>query len=349
MLFRALLTATFALGTSATMLQAQETAVAPAADAPAVETPEAAPAQPRIACEQPEFDFGEIDNNQVVEHTFVVRNDGDGVLEIARVRPACGCTVASISSQRLEPGQTADITSRLSLQGRVGVQHKTIAVESNDPNNPVFTLTMKGTALTEVVVNPQRIFVNDLMPDTPTEHRIDILSNASAPMTLRSASAGNPLLTTDIEVVEEGRRYAVIVRTPTNLPRGATYGRVLIETDNAKMPSIQVPFQFNVVGELAVAPEELAMVEQPESPISRNIVVRPGTVKEFKMLSAEAPLPDMEIVTREMGENGYMLQINNIRPTMDLNGTSITIKTDVPGLETIQVPFRVVPRPNPAP
>lgn len=302
--------------------------------------------QPRIVSDEPVMNYGEVDNNQVIEHTFVVRNDGDALLEISRVRPACGCTVANISSQRLAPGESAEITTRLNLQGRTGRQRKTMAVDSNDPNTPTLTLTMDGVALTEINVTPQRLLVNNIKQgEEPEVHRIDILSNASQPISIQSLSTGNPLVTAELETVEEGRRYAILVRTTGELPQGPTHGRIQVQTDHPRRPSIQIPFQFMVVGDITVAPQELAMVEQAEGTISRNVVLRPGIVKDFTIVSVTPPA-DTEIETsiRNIGV-GYMIQVNNIHPTMDLNGKSILIATDVPGMEELIVPFRVVARP----
>ncbi len=301
--------------------------------------------QPRIVSDEPVFEYGEVDNSQIIEHTFVVRNDGDALLEIHRVRAPCGCTVANISSQHLAPGESAEILTRLTLQGRTGRQRQTVAVDSNDPNTPTFNLVMDGIALTEITVTPRRLFVNDLKPGKNNVHTIDLLSNASDPIAIRSVHTGNPLVTAEVETVEEGRRYSLVVRTADEMPRGPTHGRIQVQTDSPRKPTIQIPFQFNVVGELAIAPQELAMVQQDEGTLSRNVVIRPGTIREFNLLSITAP-EDTEIETsiRNIGV-GYMVQVNNIRPTLDLNGKSLRIATDVPGMEEIVVPFRVVARP----
>ena len=55
----------------------------PAAKSPA---PAAAGSLGRIACDVPEHDWGSITAGQEVNHTFVVKNVGDGVLRILNAR-----------------------------------------------------------------------------------------------------------------------------------------------------------------------------------------------------------------------------------------------------------------------
>ena len=45
----------------------------------------------RLICDQASYDFGEMDNRKTVEHTFTVRNSGDGPIEITKIFSGCSC------------------------------------------------------------------------------------------------------------------------------------------------------------------------------------------------------------------------------------------------------------------
>jgi hypothetical protein len=45
-----------------------------------------AQAQPAIACDKPEHDFGKVAQGGEVEHIFKIKNKGKGVLKIERAR-----------------------------------------------------------------------------------------------------------------------------------------------------------------------------------------------------------------------------------------------------------------------
>jgi hypothetical protein len=59
-------------------------------DKPAPETAPNAPqasAPPRVQIDETSFDFGTVDEGEIVRHAFKVRNLGSGELQIARVNP----------------------------------------------------------------------------------------------------------------------------------------------------------------------------------------------------------------------------------------------------------------------
>ncbi len=58
--------------------------------------------------------FGLIPNIGQVEHTFILRNEGDKALHITRVQPACGCTVASLKDSVLAPGEATNLLIKFS-------------------------------------------------------------------------------------------------------------------------------------------------------------------------------------------------------------------------------------------
>ncbi|TNF72802.1 MAG: DUF1573 domain-containing protein, partial [Acidobacteria bacterium] len=51
-------------------------------------------AEPRAVVPETIKDFGTVQRGDRLAHRFVIRNDGDAILEITEVKPACGCTVA---------------------------------------------------------------------------------------------------------------------------------------------------------------------------------------------------------------------------------------------------------------
>jgi hypothetical protein len=52
-----------------------------------------------------------------VDHTFVLKNAGTSDLLITAIRPACGCTAANLTRQTIPPGESAELSTRLTLAG----------------------------------------------------------------------------------------------------------------------------------------------------------------------------------------------------------------------------------------
>ena len=57
-----------------------------AADSQGVEAEKPETAKPKIVFDQKDFDFGEVEAGQKIEHVFTFRNKGEGTLTIHKVR-----------------------------------------------------------------------------------------------------------------------------------------------------------------------------------------------------------------------------------------------------------------------
>ena len=75
--------------------------------------------------------FGKITEGQKVEVAFHFKNTGNKPLIIERVQPSCGCTVAETPKEPIAPGKEGVIKGAFDSNGRVGIQHKSIYVETN--------------------------------------------------------------------------------------------------------------------------------------------------------------------------------------------------------------------------
>lgn len=100
---------------------------------------------PKILVDNVNFDFDTIKQGDNVNHEFVVKNVGKSDLLIRKVTPSCGCTVTSLKSQLIKPGESTSIAVEFHSAGKSGNQNKTITVISNDPLNSKVILWIKGT------------------------------------------------------------------------------------------------------------------------------------------------------------------------------------------------------------
>lgn len=114
--------------------------------------PEQGVSPPDIAFSEELWDFGVIEEGDVVTHVFEVKNLGGTELVISKVRPSCGCTAALVSSAEIAPGGSSQNKVSFNSSGLKGKTSKYIYVESNDPDEPVSKLTI--TAIVEAPPQP---------------------------------------------------------------------------------------------------------------------------------------------------------------------------------------------------
>jgi hypothetical protein len=109
-----------------------------------VNTP-AAPVGPTttIKYEQESFDFGVVNEGDLVTHTFKFKNTGTEPLTISNAKASCGCTVPNWSKEPVAPGASGEIKVEFNSKGKPGNQSKRVTVTAN--TNPTDTfIEIKG-------------------------------------------------------------------------------------------------------------------------------------------------------------------------------------------------------------
>jgi len=81
-----------------------------------------------------------------VSGVFKFKNAGDAVLKVEPPKPSCGCTVAELKPDTLQPGETGELPFTLHRGQAKAQLDKRIAVKSNDPQTP------------EVLLSPEALY-----------------------------------------------------------------------------------------------------------------------------------------------------------------------------------------------
>lgn len=92
--------------------------------------------QPRILVSEEEWDFGKVTQGEKPIHIFIVKNGGEGDLIIEGVKESCPCIEASISTNRIKPGESAELKVSYDTTDYVGKDEKHIHIYSNDLQVP---------------------------------------------------------------------------------------------------------------------------------------------------------------------------------------------------------------------
>lgn len=92
------------------------------------------------------YDFGTINEGDIVEFSFRFKNTGKKPLEIADAKASCGCTVPEKPTAPIKPGEIGYIKVKFNSDRKPGEAKKSITVTSNAmPEFP--ELYLKGTVI----------------------------------------------------------------------------------------------------------------------------------------------------------------------------------------------------------
>lgn len=124
-------------GSSITPVNAQSTQVADPSTLGAFEFPET------------EYDFGTINEGQVVEHVFNFTNNGEAPLVISNITASCGCTSPDWTKTPIKPGEDGYVKVMFNSTSKSGAQAPTVTIQAN--TNPTVTrLRLKGTVTPKI-------------------------------------------------------------------------------------------------------------------------------------------------------------------------------------------------------
>lgn len=101
--------------------------------------------RPAIYVEPPFHDFGTIPQ-EIVTHSFSVRNKGDKDLVISNITTSCGCTTAEIDKNSIPPGEEGTLTVTFDpiVHDTKGKTTRTVSLETNDPSYPIKKIKIKA-------------------------------------------------------------------------------------------------------------------------------------------------------------------------------------------------------------
>lgn len=108
------------------------------ADNPNAQNPE-----PSIKFDEEIWEFGDINEGEIVRHSFHFTNTGNEDLVISRCQASCGCTTPKCEKKPVAPGERGVIEIKFDSSGKQGNQTKNITITANT-NPPETVLTIKG-------------------------------------------------------------------------------------------------------------------------------------------------------------------------------------------------------------
>lgn len=100
---------------------------------------------PRINFSNPNYDFGTVEEGQLIEKDFSFTNTGKTDLIIRKIKASCGCTTVEPADKLIKPGKTSSFKASIKSNGFSGRIAKTVTIITNDPVNPSVVVRITGT------------------------------------------------------------------------------------------------------------------------------------------------------------------------------------------------------------
>jgi len=217
-----------------------------------------------------------------------------------------------VATKDIPPGGVGEIKATFKAKGYQGAVKKTITVETNDPENKMVRLTLSGTVVSEVTVEPRYLNFGSVArnaPPKPVLLTISLLAGKDLRLTEVRSESESLVLTKDRED-QEKNQTTYRVSLAEKLPVGRLTGRIVIKTTSKVMPEVQVPFHASVLGNVRVTPQLLAFgMVRPGEKITRELTLTGTGGSSFSVEKVVPTVPNLStsIVTEKEGERYRVL------------------------------------------
>jgi len=113
------------------------------------------------------FDFGVMEPGGRGSHSFVVRNIGEGPLELEIAGSTCKCTVGTLTDSTLAPG--GETTIDLSWEAKSSSEEfgQSAILKTNDPGRGELNLIVRGRVINTMTMVPRNLSFGDTESGTP--------------------------------------------------------------------------------------------------------------------------------------------------------------------------------------
>ncbi len=302
---------------------------------------------PIIKVDEETHDFGAGWVGPPLKHTFKITNSGDAPLEITRVKPACGCTVAGNYPKTLAPGESGEFPFSMASNKLRGHFEKAITIGSNDPVTPELRLKLKGEMKRYVDVTPPSANFAKITSQEAQERIVNITNNTENPLKLTVEQPAESKFKAEVIEKTPGKQFDLKISAVPPFEPGNLRTTITLKTNIPEQNEVTVDVNGLVPDRLEVQPTVITL--NPARPgaeettgISRVIRFTNYGKDPVKVLEAtvDDPAVTVNVAERKAGEN-YTIQVQMPAGyTPPATGRTITLKTDDKEKSTITVPIQ---------
>ena len=306
---------------------------------------------PKIQFDQTVYDFGKTSQVATVSGVFKFKNTGDGILKLEPPKPSCGCTVAELKPDTLQPGETGELPFTLHI-GQVKAQlDKRIAVKSNDPQTPEVSLTIKVDYTPLYDLNPMTLAPMLAFGTNDATQFTTLARTDGKPLRIVRLDASKPWITATVEpearANETNARIRVVIQRDGSPRRFNEYVQVYA-ADQTNTPVSSIYLYGQVMGEVSLSPEALywsitgatnAPAERPESAVLRRVTIRSASGQAIEVKNPQSTIKGIkvELVTKEAGKVYELVARLDEAPAGTVSG-NVSFETSVAAQPRIEVP-----------
>lgn len=330
-------------------------------------------ASPRVeVAEDLKHDFKVMAQENEGHHSWTFKNTGQGVLELTNEGSDCSCTNAKIGamvegsdgakpSLKVAPGAAETIELTWKTKQFRDAYRKSARIGTNDPRQPIVTLSVEGTVYPAITVEPVDgvISFGTVGNEGESTRKGAVYSMDHPEMKVTRIVDSNPsLLAVRTEPFEASGKDGEPIKGTTlvfTLKPGDKLGEfneeVLLETDHPQRKEVRFPVRGTITGPVAFFPGQRVIMHDATTDAggSQNLTVWVRGRAAAQVAVVKAP-PGLAVDFAPIEQPGLVAASSKFRMTVRvLPGTpagqirdEIVLKTDHPKAAEIRLPVDII-------
>jgi len=264
-------------------------------------------AAPKIQVENPVHNFGDVGPNTRSTCQYNFKNIGDAKLVIKKIRVTCGCTTHKLKKKEYLPGETGSVSVTFKSSTRKGSAAKHLYIESNDPENPKYQLTIKANITLSVEATPNIINLS-LDKDTAQVPAITIKSLDGKPFAIKSFTCTQNVITTQFD--PEHNADKIVLQPVVDYEKLKNNLRGVIKINITHPHTGQVDVTYNAKAQFEVlSPRIILQNAEPGQVIKKTVWVKSNYGKKVEIESIGVEKNYIQILSQERNNNDMKIEL----------------------------------------
>ncbi len=272
------------------------------------------PGFPAIVVEPDSLDFGRMDQKQVKTQTVIIKNVGGVELELLNIETTCGCTAAIPEVDVLQPGQSTELVVTFDSKNFTGPQHKSIRIHSNDPAEPIITMSVTSYVFAPLVFIPQWKVVGFGAGRTTEikEQTIRVIAQEAETLELAVTRVNSQLFEVSYEPSspDTPNRMVVTFKVKEDAPPGVFREIISFKTNLAEAPTFDIEATGDIHADVSLFPERhnFRYVTRGQE-LSRVFFLKKPRNMPLEISKTSLDLPGFEVTKVELSAHTGHIEI----------------------------------------
>ena len=244
-------------------------------------------AAPKAVLPQPEFAFGKVLPGTILEHDFVLRNEGTEPLRITGVQLTPPLRLARTPAV-IAPGSETALRVQLPADAIEGEFEGELRVRLNDPARPEAVIKVSAELRPAVEILPRPAVFLAAERGHAAEQSVEIVNHETEPMRIVAIDPAPPRVAVRLETIEEGRRYRLDVSMQGSGPAGRRTDFLVLHTTSVTRPLLKILAGTYLHERVYTFPDRLDFGAVPLSAVRKAGASAPGLVQTLMVYKAGA-------------------------------------------------------------